>query len=59
MVQTRRTTDGPQSSQSQQPQGGDGILPILPQGDNFVLPTVLPRWGVDNNYNDDTAADGS
>lgn len=58
MVQTRRTTDGAQTSQSQ-PQRGDGILLVIPRVDNTILPTVLPKGGVDSNYNDDIAVDGS
>lgn len=27
--------------------------------DNTILPTVLPKGGVDSNYNDDIAVDGS
>lgn len=29
MVQMKKTIDGPQTSQSQQQQGGDGILSVL------------------------------
>ena len=49
MGQTRRTVEGPQTSQQQ---GGDGILPILPRDDNPIPPTSQGRRLVDSNYND-------
>ena len=59
MVQTRRTVNGPQILQSQQLPDGDSALPIQPRGDNPALATILPWVGMDSNYNDETAADGS
>lgn len=57
MVQTRQAIDGPQTSHSQQPQGGDGIPPNLPRLDNPT--TILPRGRGDSNYNNNTATYGS
>lgn len=49
MVQTRRKIDGPQLSQSQQQQSGDGNLLVLPRVDNPILRTVQAKGLVDNN----------
>lgn len=50
---------GPQTSHSQQLQGGNGVLPVLPGVDNLAPTNVLPHVGVDSNYNDNIGADGS
>lgn len=36
-----------------------GMLPVLPRGDQIIPPIIQTRGMMDNNYNDNTAVDGS
>lgn len=51
MVQTMRTTDGPQVSLSQQQEGGGGTMPALPRMNELIPPTFLRRGTINSNYN--------
>ena len=57
MVQTRRTTDGPQNSTSQ-PHLNDNPPP-LSQRANHIVPPNSQAKGMDSNYADSVAADNS
>lgn len=35
------------------------MLPVLPRGDQIIPPIIQTRGMMDNNYNDNTAVDGS
>ena len=58
MVQTRRTLEGPQASQSQQA-GGNGSTRVQHLGDDPAPAVTLPRVGVENNYDDGMSGEES